>query len=438
MATIQSVRALEVLDSRGTPTIQSIIILSDGTTSSSSVPSGASKGTYEAFELRDSDPNRLGGLGVRKAVENVNRIIAPKLVGMDALDQRGVDKMLITLDGRENKSNLGANAILSVSAAVAKAGAVSSRIPLYAHIRNLCDNKNPIKMPTPIYNLIEGGKHAPNSLNFQEFVIIPASVKSFAECIEMGMELYQATRQTLSEKDYGTQVADEAGFGPDLPSNHEALIVLKAAIEKTSYRFALDAFLGLDVAANTLVNKGMYTIKDKPTPIKADEMVEFYNQLFSEFSLIYLEDPFAESDFVPWKKLMTILSDKMLIVGDDLTSTNPFKLQAAILNAAINSMIIKPTQIGTVTETLAVSEMAQFKKLKTIVSHRSGETSDDFIADFAVGIGADFVKFGAPARERIAKYNRLIEINSEIGQPSPQVASLQQMPPPNPDASIAV
>lgn len=419
MAQIASISSCEILDSRGFPTIQTRVTLADGVSASSSVPSGASKGTFEAFELRDADPNRLGGLGVLRAVENVNSIIAPKLKGVEASGQKDVDKILIELDGTENKSKLGANAILSVSQAVVKASALSARMPTYKYIQMIADNTAQLFMPTPVFNMIEGGKHSKNSLNFQEFLVIPASVKSFVESMEIGATLYSAVAKTIDEHDFQSIVADEGGYGPDLPTNHEGLVILKNAIEKTSYGYALDVFLGLDVAANTFTVKGLYSIKDKPNSMKGDGLIEFYKQIFSEFSLIYIEDPFAETDLASWKKLTSILSQKALVVGDDLTSTNPYKLQNAISNDAINSIVIKPNQIGTITEAIAVAAMAKFKKYKLVVSHRSGETEDNFVADFSVGIGAEFVKFGAPARERVAKYNRLSEIAHEIGPVHP-------------------
>lgn len=423
MAVISSIQAFEVLDSRGNPTILSKVVFSDGAWGTFSVPSGASKGRYEAFELRDNNPSRLNGLGVLKAVSNVNNIIFPALTGVDPYDQRGVDKLLINLDETENKARLGANAILSVSCAVAKAAASSQRIPLYNYIQSLTSNKSALKIPSVLFNMIEGGKHSPTSVEFQEFLIVPSSAKTFFESIEIGGTLYSALKQVLSEKDYKVFIGDEAGFVPELPTNHEGLMILKSTIERTQYRLALDVFLGLDVAANSFLSKGSYNIKDKPSPMRPDELVEFYNQLFSEFAIVYLEDPFAESDVASFTKLMNKLSDKTLIVGDDLTSTNPYKLQNAVSNHAINGIVIKPNQIGTLSEAIAVSEMAKFEKLKVIVAHRSGETTDSFISDFAIGIGADFVKFGAPARERIANYNRLAEIAHEIQpeqNPQPQ------------------
>lgn len=419
MAKIKNIYASEILDSRGNPTIETTVELSDGASAKSSAPSGASVGTYESVELRDDDKGRFGGLGVLKAMNNVNNVLGPKLLGLEVFDQQRIDRVMIEMDGTMNKARLGANAILSISQAVAKAGAASSLLPLFMYLKQFLPS-SPKKgatgarsMPTPLFNMIEGGVHASNNLNFQEFIIVPASSKGYKECLELGVSVYQRLRELLHEVGLHTLVADEAGFAPNLSTNQEAFHMLRQAIEKAAYKFGLDAFLGVDAAANSLHINNSYKLSDRATPFNVDDFVEFYKTLFSEYSLIYIEDPFSEDDWDGWKKIYQALSQSAMIIGDDLTTTNPYRLQLAINNNAINGIIVKPNQIGTVTEAIAVCGMAKFKNLKIVVSHRSGETADSFIADFAVAVGADYVKFGAPARERTIKYNRLLEIETE-------------------------
>lgn len=417
MAKIKQVIAQEILDSRGNPTIETTIILNDGVWAKSSVPNGATKGVYEASQLRDGDPKRFGGLGVRNAVLNVQTLIAPKIIGMSCTDQQKIDKLMIELDGTQNKGRLGANATLSVSQAVAKAGAKSSLLPLSVYIRQFLGlNDTPVKIPIPMFNILEGGKHAQGSINFQEFLLVPASAKTYAESLEISYAVYSALRSLLRDRNLSTLSADEGGFSPIISSNLEALQLLKQAIEQSGYKFSLDVFLGVDAAANFFLDGKEYRLLDRPTPYNQDDLVEYYTNIFNEYSLIYIEDPFAEDDWEGWKKIYSALSSKTLIIGDDITTTNPYRLQLALDNNVINGMVIKPNQVGTVTETLAVVEIAKFKNLKIIVSQRSGETMDDFIADFAVGVGADYVKFGAPVHERVLKYNRLTEIEAELKQ----------------------
>ncbi len=415
MAKIKSVSAYKVLDSRGYPTIEAVVILNDGTTARSMVPSGASKGTYEALELRDGGAE-YGGMDVNNAINNVNKIIAPNLEGAEVGEQQKIDRTMIELDGTQNKSKLGANAILSVSQAVLKAAAKSSLLPLPIYIRHFMQakEKEERKMPTPLFNILEGGKHASNGLDFQEFMVIPATSKSFDESLKIGAASYHALKKILEEKSSSIATADEGGFEPDAGTNVNALNMIKSAIESSGYKFSLDAFIGLDIAANNFKSQDKYKIKDKQTPLSVDELEEFYKQIVTDFGLMYMEDPFAEDDWNGWKKIFADLSSRTLVVGDDLVTTNPYRLQIALDNNVMNAIIIKPNQIGTITETVAVVEIAKFKNLKIIVSHRSGETTDDFIADFAVGVGADYVKFGAPSRERIVKYNRLLEIEREM------------------------
>lgn len=415
MTKIKSVIAREILDSRGNPTVETTVVLSDETTGTSSVPSGASKGTYEAFELRDLDAPRYKGMGVLKAISNVNDVLGPALVGMDAHEQQKIDRIMIEMDGTQNKSKLGANAILSISQAVVKAAAKSSLLPVALYIRQFISSKNLGKrLPIPMFNVLEGGKHGGNSLDFQEFLIIPASSKSYSESLEIGAGVFQSLKKLLFEKSESTLVADEGGFSPNVSTNQAAFVLVKEAIEQSGFSLSLDVFTGLDAAANTFLDGKTYRIRDRAIPFNADDIAEFYQGLISDFSLIYLEDPLAEDDWDGWKKLFAKIGSKILVIGDDLVTTNPYRLQLALDNKVVGGIVIKPNQIGTISEAIAVSEIARYTDLKIVVSHRSGETMDGFIADFAVGIGADYVKFGAPSRERVAKYNKLLEIEYEL------------------------
>lgn len=414
MATIKQVTAYQILDSRGDPTIEVALFLSDGTVSFSSAPSGASKGTYEAAELRDGDPARYGGLGVENAVRNVNEIIAPKLLGIEAGEQQKIDKLMIEIDGSPNKSRIGANAIISVSQAVAKAGALSSGVPLFSYIRGFTQGGDSKKMPIPIFNILEGGRHADNTLDFQEFLVIPASSKTFSEGLFIGGSIFHSLKKVLKERNLSTLNADEGGFAPLLPTNKDAFANIKEAIEKAGFAFSFDVFLGADVAANSFSEDKLYKLREKAMPLKTPELIEYHRNLLTEFSLTYFEDPLGEDDWDGWKKIHAELGDKTLLVGDDLITSNPYRLQLAIDNNVCGGIVVKPNQIGTVTEAIAVAEIARFKNIKIIVSHRSGETLDNFVSDFAIGIGADYVKFGAPSRERVAKYNRLSAIEKEL------------------------
>ncbi len=414
MPKIKAIKAREILDSRGIPTIETIVELASGIKARCSVPSGTSRGTYEAFELRDADPNRFGGMGVLTAVQNVNEVIGPKIVGMDVLDQQGIDSTMIEMDGTQNKSTLGANSILSVSCAVAKLGARASSLPPYLYLRQFVKSDAGKRLPIPMFNLLEGGKHASASLNFQEFLLIPASSKSYSDSLRIGTETYMSLKQDLFEKGETVLSADEGGFSPSLSTNQAGITVLREAIEHANFSYALDAFIGLDIAANSFLDGKLYKLSDRSVAYDMQDLAEFYKMLVTDFSIIYVEDPFSENDWNGWKKIAADLSSKTLIVGDDLTATNPYRLQEALNNNVIGGVVIKPNQIGTITEAVAVAEIARHKGLKIVASHRGGETADDFIADFAVGIGADFAKFGAPARERTIKYNRLLEIEKEL------------------------
>lgn len=415
MAKIQQITAREILDTKGNPTVETIVILEDGTVARSSVPTGALKGTYEAQPLRDGDANRYFGLGVLKAVDTVNTVIAPKIVGLEATEQQQIDKLLMELDGTQNKVKLGSNSILSVSQAVCKAAAKSSLLPLALYIRQFISLKSTEhRMPSPMFNMIEGGKHAENTLNFQEFLIIPATSHSLADSIQIGVTIYKKLREYLKDNNQTVLNADEGGFAPSYATNADALRTIKTVIETTSYEFLRDVFLGIDISANTFLSKKKYVIKDKNGQLDQDDLIEIYQNILNDYSLVYLEDPFAEDDWDGWKKMYTSFASRTLICGDDITSTNPYRLQSALNNNVLNAIVVKPNQIGTLTEALAVAEIARFKQLKIVVSSRSGETEDDFIVDFAVAIDADYVKFGAPARERVIKYNRLLAVEQEL------------------------
>lgn len=416
MAKIKEIKASEILDSRGNPTIETTVVLQDGSVGTASCPSGASVGSYEAWELRDHDAKRFSGLGVLKAVDNVNSIIAPALVGMDSSKQQDIDKTVINLDGTQNKGKLGANAALSVSMAVCKASARNSMLPLFLYLRQFIKTENTtLKIPALLLNFINGGKHAGNNLDLQEFFVIPATSKPYNEALQMGVTLYSTLRNTLKENGLSTLIGDEGGFAPKLATNRDAFVLLKQAIDKTSLRFGFDVFFGLDAASNSFYQDKQYRLRDRSMPYTSDDLISFYQELNKQYRLLYLEDPLFEDEWEGWTKISSKMSQDTIIVGDDLVATNPYRLQMAIDKKAITGVVIKPNQIGTVIECLAVVEVARAAGLKIVVSHRSGETNDAFIADFAVAVSADYVKFGAIARgERIAKYNRLLQIEKQI------------------------
>ena len=420
MAKIRQIWAREILDSRGLPTVETACMLDDGQVAVSSVPAGTSTGTHEGVELRDSGNPRYMGLGVLKAVENVNSIIGPSLIGMDPMDQTGIDKKMIDLDGTENKSKLGANSILSVSEVITKCGALSARVPLYAWIYSLASKAGltqSIKIPTPLFNMINGGMHGAGNLDFQEFWVVPASNKSFSEGLQMGVEIYQTIGKNLSHRGAIHSVGQEGGYAPNLFTNTDAFEVFVESINSTNYALGRDVFLGLDVAANSFYKDGEYLIKDKGSGMDDVQFLEFYKSLIDQYKLAIIEDAFYEDGWDSWKKFYAEMSNEIIIVGDDLLATNIKRVQKAILEKTCNAMVIKPNQIGTVSETLSVIKLAKDALWKIVVSHRSGETNDSFIADFAVGVAADYFKSGAPARgERVAKYNRLSAIEMELSR----------------------
>lgn len=419
MAKIESIVASEILDSRGIPTVETSVTLNDGTKAVASVPSGTSVGRYEAVELRDNDPNRFHGLGVQKAVENIQKIIAPQITGFEANDQISLDNRLKELDGTPNKKNLGANAILAVSLAVCRTASLSQKVPLYRHLNQLAFNINlPTtveQLPTPIFNLINGGRHGAGNLDFQEFQIIPATNFPYNLALRIGQEIYQSLGEVLTYRGAVHSLGDEGGYAPNLFTNLDALEILAEGIAKTTYRLSYDVFLGLDAAASFFKQGATYRLKDREMPFSPDDLITYYQNLQSKYPLLILEDPLEEDDWGGWKKLTQILGEKVIIVGDDLLATNPERLKKAIAEKAASGILVKPNQIGTLTETLAVIKLARTGNFKVIISHRSGETNDPFVADLAVGVAADYVKFGAPARgERVAKYNRLSEIEKEL------------------------
>lgn len=416
MAKIKQIFANEILNSKGHPTIEATVTLTDGSVGIAACPSGTSTGKYEAVEIKDKDEKRFQGFGVLNAIMNIEEIIAPNLLGMEATRQQDIDKKMIALDGTNNKARLGANAILSVSMAVAKAAAKSSVLPLFLYLREFIKRENtPLKLPTPAFNLINGGLHAEGSLDFQEFLVIPASSKKYDESLQIGTNVYAALKKNLETNNLSTLIGDEGGYSPKVASNQDALMMLKQVIESLNLRLGFDVFLGLDAASSNFFSNQQYHIHDKAVGLSSKDLIAFYKTLNDDFHFLYLEDGLAEDDWDGWTALCTELSKQTLIVGDDLTVTNPYRLQMALDKKTITGIIVKPNQIGTVMEALAVVEMARDAGLKITVSHRSGETNDDFIADFAVAASADYVKFGAPARgERVAKYNRLLQIQRQI------------------------
>lgn len=411
MSTIVDVFAREVLDSRGNPTVEVEVVLEDGTIGTAMVPSGASTGAHEAVELRDGDASRYGGKGVLQAVKNVNDIIAPEVIGMEALHQIDIDTLMIDLDGTPNKSKLGANAILGVSLAAARAAAAYLNLPLYQYIGGV----NAKQLPVPMMNILNGGKHADNNVDIQEFMVVPCGAPSFAEGLRMGVEVYHSLKKVLSARGLATSVGDEGGFAPNLPSNEAALDVIMEAIDKAGYTAGTDICLAVDTAATELYIDGKYHLAGNNMVLSSDEMVDFYENLTQQYPLISIEDGLAEDDWAGWKKLTDRLGQRVQLVGDDLFVTNSQRLAQGIESGTCNSILIKLNQIGTLTETLDTIELAKRSGYTCVISHRSGETEDSTMADVAVAVNAGQIKTGAPARtDRIAKYNRLLRIEEEL------------------------
>lgn len=414
MPKITQIKAREILDSRGNPTVEVDVILDNGITGRAAVPSGASTGQKEAVELRDGDKKRYMGKGVQKAVANVNDIIANSLIDADPTDQLKIDSILVELDGTKNKSNLGANAVLGVSLASAKAAALFYNLPLYRYI----GGTNAKILPVPMMNIINGGKHADNNLDFQEFMIVPAGAKSFREALRMGTEVFHSLKNVLHKKNLSTSVGDEGGFAPDLKSNSEAFEVIIAGIEGAGYKAGKDVYLALDAASSEMWNKGKYDFYKSHIPSKSpEEMVELYKDIVKNFPIISMEDAMSEEDWEGWKLLTEALGSQLQLVGDDVFVTNKEILKKGIEQGIANSILVKVNQIGTLTETLETIELAKSNAYTNVISHRSGETEDVTIADIAVATNAGQIKTGSLSRtDRTAKYNQLLRIEEELGE----------------------
>lgn len=413
MSKIKNIYGLEIIDSRGNPTVRCKVVLEDGSVGVASVPSGASVGIFEAVELRDGDKTRYGGKGVLGAVKNINEVIRPALIGMDA-EQRAVDEKMIALDGTKNKSRLGANAILSVSLAVAQAAAKSMGIPLFGYIADYCEGMaitgNPA-LPCPMMNIVNGGAHAKNNLEIQEFMILPVGFEKFSERMRAGTEIYHALKKILTEEGYSFSIGDEGGFAPDFESDEVALDMICRAINAAGYDGKVK--LALDVASSEWYENGEYHLEKRDEKKTTEELMDYLQGLVEKYPIISIEDGLSEEDYEGHKKLTKLLGGKIMLVGDDLFATNKERLKAGIEGGMANAILIKLNQIGTLTETMDVINLAKSGGYEYIISHRSGETEDSFIADLAVGTGAKFIKTGAPrGSERLAKYNRLLEIDS--------------------------
>ncbi|TLP76881.1 phosphopyruvate hydratase [Nesterenkonia sphaerica] len=410
MSLIASVFGREILDSRGNPTVEVDVLLDDGSFGQAVVPSGASTGAFEAVERRDGDTERYLGKGVTEAVKAVNEVIAPALEGLDATEQRSIDQVLLDLDGTENKASLGANAILGVSLAVAKAAADASDLPLYKYL----GGPNAHLLPVPMMNILNGGSHADSNVDIQEFMIAPIGAATFSEALRSGVEVYHALKGLLKEKGLSTGLGDEGGFAPDLPSNRAALDLITEAIQRAGYTPGTDIALALDVAATEFYADGAYTFEgEQKTP---EQMSKYYQELVESYPLVSIEDPLDEDDWAGWKTLTETIGAQVQLVGDDLFVTNPERLAKGIDSGTANSLLVKVNQIGSLTETLEAISLAQRSLYTTMISHRSGETEDTTIADIAVAVNAGQIKTGAPARsERVAKYNQLLRIEEELG-----------------------
>lgn len=416
MSEIVDIYAREILDSRGNPTLEVDVFLESGAFGRAAVPSGASTGEREAMELRDGDKSRYLGKGVLQAIDNVNKIIAEEIIGMEADDQVGIDMKMIELDGTEFKTNLGANAILGVSLAVAKAAAEEAGQPLYKYI----GGANARELPLPMMNIINGGSHADNNVDIQEFMIMPAGASSFKEALRMGAEIFHTLKSVLKSKGYSTAVGDEGGFAPNLKSNEEALEVIMEAIVKAGFKPGEDVLLALDVAASELFKNGKYTLENEAQKVKTSaELIDFYENLVNKYPIVSIEDGLAENDWDGWKLLTDRLGKRIQIVGDDLFVTNPKILKEGIQKGIANSILIKLNQIGTLTETLEAIEMAKRAGYTTVISHRSGETEDTTLADLAVAVNSGQIKTGSLCRtDRVAKYNQLLRIEDELDSTS--------------------
>lgn len=413
MTKIVDIKAREILDSRGNPTIEAEVIVACGAFGRAMVPSGASTGSKEALELRDKEKNRFGGKGVLEAVNNIKNVIKPALIGADAADQRQIDNIMLELDGTDNKSKLGANAILGVSMAVVRASAAAYGLPLYRYIGGINANC----LPVPMMNIVNGGAHAANNLDIQEFMIMPVGAHNVADAVRMGAEVFHTLKNILKGKKLNTAVGDEGGFAPDLESNEQAIKLIISAIESAGYKAGSDIGIALDAAANEFCHDGKYVMISEDKHLSSEELINYYEELISKYPIVSIEDGLAEYDWDGWKVMTERLGKSIQIVGDDIFVTNPKILSKGIEQKAANSILIKLNQIGTVSETLDTIEQAKQAGYTTVVSHRSGETEDTFIADLAVGINSGQIKTGSLSRtDRVAKYNQLIRIEEELGK----------------------
>jgi enolase 1/2/3 len=419
LVAIEDILAREILDSRGNPTVEVEVLLMGGEHGVAAVPSGASTGAHEAVELRDGDKSRYGGKGVLNAVYNVNETIRENIVGLEATDQIMLDELMIELDGTPNKGSLGANAILGVSLAIAKAAAIALQQPLYRYLGGTSART----LPVPMMNILNGGKHADNSTDMQEYMILPIGAPSFHEALRMGAEVYQSLKKVLHGRKLNTNVGDEGGFAPSLGSNREALEVIVQAIESAGYKPGVDIFLGMDPASSEFYENGKYVLAREGRTLNSSEMIDLYEQWINEYPIVSIEDGLAEDDWDGWRLLRQRLGNRIQLVGDDLFVTNTERLKRGIQEQSANSILIKLNQIGTLTETLQAIEMAKCASFTAVVSHRSGETEDTTIADLVVATNAGQIKTGAPARsERVAKYNRLLAIEEELGEKTARYA----------------
>ncbi|MEK7581202.1 MAG: phosphopyruvate hydratase [Patescibacteria group bacterium] len=417
MAKIKKIIGREVLDSRGYPTVEAIVQLDDGAVGSFAAPSGSSIGRHEAVELRDGDIKRYGGKGVLKCLHNILYVLAPRIIGKDAANQVEIDKEMIQADGTSDKSRLGANTILAISAAVAKAQSASEHSTVYKYISKLLSGtaSEKFEIPTIMFNILNGGKHGGGNTDFQEFMIVPPQATSYSSNLRVGSEIYYALKEVIANHSGITLIGDEGGYAPVLYTNADALKIIEESIQKAGYSLGMDVFFSLDIAASYFMEGNSYKIKDRPVALSTNDFIDYFATLNEQYHILSLEDPLSEDDWDGWALITQKLGSKTLIVGDDLITTNLARLNKAIEKKSCNAIVVKPNQVGTITETLEVVKRAKEANFKIVVSHRSGETNEDFIADFAVGINADYAKFGAPARgERVAKYNRLLEIEYEL------------------------
>lgn len=417
MANIKKIVAREILDSRGFPTVEAIVELDDASVGAFAVPSGISVGKHEAVELRDGDMKRFAGKGVFKSLINIHSKLSPLLIGKNAANQEDLDKLMIDADGTSNKNKLGANSILALSGAIAKAQASSEKISFYRYISKQINREEllPYIIPTPMFNILNGGKHGGGNIDFQEFLVVPPKSSSFSNSLKLGTEIYYALKETIIAHSGIPLIGDEGGYAPTLFSNSDAFKILEESVSRAGYKVGLDAFFSIDAAASYFMKDHSYKIKDRAVVLSAMEFIDYYVSLNEQYHLLSIEDGLHEDDWDSWQKLTERIGNETLVVADDLVTTNLERLKKAVNKKACNAVIIKPNQVGTITETLEVVKATKKAGLKTIISSRSGETNDDFIADFAVGVGGDYIKFGAPARgERVAKYNRLLEIEHEL------------------------